>query len=110
MSDIQVTNTIFESDNEVVKQFREGLMHRIAKRPHIEQPQFFERLVRSVIEPGNVDITGWNSDAVSILLKICSESDDPFVFVNDGIKMSFARFPHGRLFEALAKAITSGQL
>jgi hypothetical protein len=101
---------ILEIDDEIVKEFRKGLMSRIAKRPKIEQEMFFEKLVRSVIQQGEIDITGWNRDAISILLKVCAESGEEYHLINDGLRMSFLRYPQGAIFDALAEAIISGEL
>ena len=85
-------------------------MHRIAKREVLEQEEFFERLVRSVITPGEIDITDWNKDAIRILLKVCSDVQEEYVFINSGIKLSFVKYPNGVLFERLAEAIAAGDL
>ncbi len=110
MTRTEAMQNIFSNDDGIVREFREGLMHRIATREKLEQAEFFEKLVRSVIKPGEIDITNWNKDAVLVLLKICSESDEEYRIVNDGIMIRFVRYPQGAIFGRLADAIVSGEL
>lgn len=110
MLDTELVCNILERDEEIVKDFRRGLMNRIAQRSKIEQEVFFEKLVRSVIRRGEIDITRWNTDAISILLKVCAESGEEYHLINDGLRMSFLRYPQGPIFDALAEAILSGEL
>ncbi len=110
MSRVEPPCNILTCEDEIVKGFRSGLMHRIAKREVLEQEVFFERLVRSVISPGEIDITDWNKDAIRILLSVCSDSRNEYVIVNSGMKLSFVRYPNGILFERLAEAIAAGEL
>ncbi|MGY5876687.1 MAG: hypothetical protein RTU30_13145 [Candidatus Thorarchaeota archaeon] len=105
----ELDNVLTHSD-EIVQKFREGLMHRIATRDEVPHEPFFEKLVDSVIRSGVVDITGWNKIAVKVLLRVCSEREGTFTFVNDGMSISFVRYPEGPIFDQMAEAIASCDL
>ncbi|MGY5853645.1 MAG: hypothetical protein RTU92_08785 [Candidatus Thorarchaeota archaeon] len=107
---MQVFDNVLTHSDEIVQKFREGLMQRIATRDEIPHEPFFEKLVESVVRPGIVDITGWNKIAIKVLLMVCSKKDGVFTFVNDGISVSFVRYPDGLIFDKIAEAVASCNL
>jgi hypothetical protein len=69
----------------------------------------FEKLVRTSIISGVVDITGWTLEAVKTLLKVCAE-EELRVTIKDGTRYFMpVRYPKGPMMESLAEAIVSGE-
>jgi hypothetical protein len=69
----------------------------------------FEKLVRTSIISGVVDVTGWTLEAVKVLLKVCAE-EELRVTIKDGTRYFMpVRYPKGSMMESLAEAIVSGE-
>jgi hypothetical protein len=69
----------------------------------------FEKLVRTSIISGVVDITEWTLEAVKALLKVCAE-EELMVTIKDGTRYFMpVRYPKGPMMESLAEAIVSGK-
>ena len=70
----------------------------------------FERMIRDMLWSGAVDITDWTLEAVTALMKVCSE-ENLVVTLKQGTRYFMpVHYPHGPLLESFAKAIMTGQL
>jgi len=59
---------------------------------------------------GAVDITDWTLEAVTALMKVCSE-ENLVITLKQGTRYFMpVHYPHGPLLESFAKAIMTGQL
>jgi hypothetical protein len=73
------------------------------------QSQRFEQLVRKYVKSGVIEVTGWSTEAVRVLLLVCREKGLTITFKNGECYSTPVRYPEGPMFEILVKSIMTGK-
>ena len=69
----------------------------------------FERMICGMLWSGAVDITDWTLEAVTALMKVCSE-ENIVITMKQGTRYFMpVHYPRGSLLEPFAKAIMAGE-
>lgn len=69
----------------------------------------FEKLIRTSIKSGVVDVTGWTIEGVKALLTVCAEDNLRITLKDDTRYFMPVRYPKGPIIESLAAAIVTGE-
>jgi hypothetical protein len=69
----------------------------------------FEGMIRDMLWSGAVDITDWTLQAITALIRVCSE-ENLVITLKQGTRFFMpVHYPHESMLEAFAKTIMTGQ-
>ena len=89
------------------RQTRIEALGRVVNR---QDQAYFERMIRDLSWSGAVDITNWTLDAITALLRVCSERNLVITLKQGTRYFMPIHYPHESLLESFAMAIMTGQL
>jgi len=69
----------------------------------------FEKMIRNMLCSGVVDITDWTLEAVTALVRVCSDENLVITFKQGARYFMPVHYPHGFQLDSFAKMIFTGQ-